>query len=211
MEPHKECLLFSDCCRLLAACFYEPDRELFLEEKVFENLEYLLENFSLEGAAIANRMGNAIRYDTQQQLSVDHAQLFLGPFELRAPPYGSVYIEKKRMVMEDSTLAAADFYLQESLDVSIQEPPDHIAIELEFLSYLCSKEGEAHKAGREKMADGFRETQGRFFIQVMEPWLSEFCAAIKKGTKNHFYLELANCLLEVVKICRHRYNREMAI
>lgn len=33
----------ADCYKLLAACFCEPEKELFQEEAVLENLEELLE------------------------------------------------------------------------------------------------------------------------------------------------------------------------
>jgi TorA maturation chaperone TorD len=143
MNDTDKTLQRGDCFKLMAACFYEPDKQLFIEEKLGEKLEQLLDQLAPNCVPAVRQMKNALKQLEQEQLSIDHAALFVGPFELIAAPYGSVYIEKKRTVMGDSTINVAQFYQDAGLSVDIKEPPDHIAIELEFLHYLCSKEAAA--------------------------------------------------------------------
>ncbi len=132
-----------DCFKLLAACFYEPDKQLFIEEELGENLEQLLGQLAPQCLTASRQMKIALNELGQSKLSIDHAALFVGPFELIAAPYGSVYIDKKRTVMGDSSQNVAHCYQDAGVSVDVKEPPDHIAIELEFLHFLCSKEATA--------------------------------------------------------------------
>ncbi|MFW2365492.1 MAG: molecular chaperone TorD family protein, partial [Desulforhopalus sp.] len=98
MEEINRTIQRADCFRLLAACFYEPDKQLFLKEELGEKIEHLLEQLSPEGVTAARRLQKSLKTLDQEKLSIDHAVLFIGPFELTAAPYGSVYIENKRTV-----------------------------------------------------------------------------------------------------------------
>ena len=184
----------SDCYKLLAACFYEPDKNLLVEERVCENLCALLSLHAPEAGRAASAMALALQTLSQEQLSIDHAALFIGPFELLAAPYGSVYIDQGRRVMGDSTLAVLRFYQEEGLAVDVQEPADHIVIELELLSYLAGREASAMADGREEDAARCRERQLLFITRYLQPWIYKFCEAIRRGTTNTFYRSLADCL-----------------
>lgn len=195
-----------DCFKLLAACFYEPEKPLFLEEKVGEKLGQLLDDQTADGARAARAMQSALQEQSQEKLTIDYAALFVGPFELLAAPYGSIYIEKKRIVMGDSTVNAARYYQEAGLAVDIKEPPDHIAIELEFMYYLCSKEASAASDDLADEAGKFRDLQVRFFYNAMEPWLEQFCETIIKATDNMFYVHLSECLKCFVAACGNVYT-----
>jgi putative dimethyl sulfoxide reductase chaperone len=183
-----------DCYRLLAACFYEPDKPLFLEQKVCSNLAMLLENLSPETATCARDMSKSLLKLEQDQLLVDYAALFIGPFELPAPPYGSIYLDKNKTIMGDSTMRALKLYQEAGLQVEEKEPPDHIAIELEFMSFLCREEIRELARQEKDEARKFYEMRRIFFSSCLNPWVYSFCAAIRTGTDNSFYLSLADCL-----------------
>lgn len=195
-----------DCFKLLAACFYEPDRALFIEERVGEKLGLLLDNFTSTAARQARQMQTIIVELAQEKMSIDHATLFLGPFELLAPPYGSVYIERNRRVMGKSSVNAARYYQEAGVSVDIKEPPDHIVIELEFMYYLCSKEASAAQNGQHAEVIDFKELQTRFYYHAIKPWVGDFCAAIRTGTDNSFYLNLADCLDSFLSSCENIYS-----
>jgi TorA maturation chaperone TorD len=196
MCNHNGTIIRSDCCRLLAACFYEPEKDLFLEEKVCDHLVGLLADTAPYAARAAGEMAKALRQIDQQELSRDHAALFLGPFELVAAPYGSVYLDEGRRVMGDSTMEVARIYRQEGVAIDVGEPPDHIAIELEFLSFLALKEARAAADGMTGEAERCRRLQDRFLAGLLKPWVPAFCTAIRAGTDNRFYRALADCLEE---------------
>lgn len=195
----------------MAACFYEPDRQLFLEEELAEKLEHLLESLSPEGAAAARRMQSCLHELDQKKLSIDHAALFVGPFELLAAPYGSVYIEQRRTVMENSTIHATRSYQEAGLSVDVKEPPDHIAVELEFMYYLCSKEATAASDDIPGDTRRFRNQQREFYRGALKPWAHTFCEAIRRGTENGFYVNLADCLDHFLLSCEQLYCGEQTV
>lgn len=193
----------ANCCKLLAACFYEPDTALLIEEKVCENLIRLLQILSPEALAAAHELKNAMESNNQQQLSIDHASLFVGPFELLAPPYGSIYLEHQRQVQGKSTVDIQRYYQEAGLKVNIHEPADHIAIELEFMYYLMVQETDALVANDRDKATELHNTQARFFSSAMT-WIPEFCTLLRAGATTTFYTALADCI-EIFHISCSRY------
>lgn len=194
MNSRSETILRSDCYKLLAACLYEPDKNLLVEERVCENLSALLARHAPEAGRAASAMAVALQDLVQEQLSIDYAALFVGPFALIAAPYGSVYLDPGHRLMGDSTLGVLRFYQDAGLAVDVGEPPDHVVIELEFMYYLANREAAAVADGLEDDAARFRERQILFFSQYLQPWIVQFCRSIRSGTENPFYRSLADCL-----------------
>lgn len=195
----------ADCFRLLAACFCEPEKELFIEQQVCENLATLLENFSSEAADHARKMSSSLAGLEETVLAVDYSALFLGPFELQAPPYGSVYLEKKREVMGKTTMEALRLYQQAGLQVEEKEPADHIAIELEFMAFIHGREASALQSGAIEEGSRNKDLRQEFFTGYLRPWIADFRTAIRRGSENPFYVSLADCLDCFI----HAYNRQI--
>lgn len=121
-----------------------------------------------------------------EDLTVDYAKLFIGPFDLLAPPYGSVYLDGQRQVMGDSTIKVLQLYRQAGLHLSdeFKEPPDHIITELEFMYYLASKYIET---GDEQWLLKKEE----FFNNYLSQWIKDFAIRIQENAKTAFYKNLA--------------------
>ncbi len=183
----------SDSLKLMAAFFYEPDITLLEEEKVFQNLSKLFGNLCPEACVLVDNMQRAFQNCSQQELQIAHAELFIGPYELKASPYGSTYLEKSRRVMGDSTMDVLKFYQKVGLEVDIKQPPDHIAIELEFLSYLCGLEVKALQDGDLKAGTELQAERDFFLGTYVLPWMPEFVKNLRSGTDDTFYLCLADC------------------
>lgn len=75
-----------DCYRLLAACFYPPSKEALLQERLLDNLTLSLRIVRPNAAAYSEDMRKALSLSTQEALAVEHSRLFVGPFEVLAPP-----------------------------------------------------------------------------------------------------------------------------
>jgi len=190
----------SNCCKLLAACFYEPDKELFVQENLCANLASSLSASGYEDASrAAIAMQAALEASDGEEMQVEYARLFVGPFNLVAPPYGSVYLENKRMLMGDSTVAVLKMYQDAGLKLDIQEAPDHIALELEFLHFLCFREAQALTQEEMDQVHFFSGIRITFQRKCLAPWVGKFCNNIRKGTENSFYTALADCLEPFVK------------
>ncbi len=186
--------------RLLAACFYEPERELLATENVLENLRGCLTAVCPQAVDSVDGMEKAIQRYSDEQLKVAYAKLFVGPFALAAAPYGSVYLDEGGRVMGDSTMEVIKWYEQEGLARSddCKDLPDHIAIELEFVSYLICKEIVALENSDSQTAAAYAAKQQSFTDALLCPWVPEFCEKIRQGTDNTFYTALAECASTVI-------------
>lgn len=185
-----------DCYNLLAACFYQPQKKMLLEENVFAVLGDRLTRVCPDAELYSKKMAEALmRYD-EEGLLVEYARLFLGPNELLAPPYGSVYLDKGGTLMGESTAKAMDFYEAEglSMDQHYYNLPDHITAELEFMHYLTYREVEALEKIDMEKARYCLDRREAFLRKCLGPWVAPFREKIQQGTDNEFYRALADCL-----------------
>lgn len=115
-------------------------------------------------------------------LRVDHARLFVGPFEMLAPPYASLYLEDGGRVYGAVTVAIRKCYRRFGLVQlsEIKEPEDHISRLLEFLYYLAF---EYARTGEEEYRDEFK----RFGSVYVKSWYRRFFADMDSGATTGFY------------------------
>jgi TorA maturation chaperone TorD len=183
-----------DIYRLLAACYYSPTAAL-LEENCCVSLADLLEGVVPDAAKYASDAIAAGNESSLDALAVEHARLFIGPFQLVAPPYGSIYLDDVKTVMGDSTARVAAFYHSCGLHLAddFHELPDHFAVELEFMSYLAFKQREAAAAGNKDEVARSVSLQREFLVRFLMPWLEPFTSAIVNDGEAPFYQAVARC------------------
>ena len=173
----------ADSYKLLSQCFYLPD----------ENLLALLKGIQLPVGSLWMEFADAAReLDSIAILEVDYSMLFVGPFKLLAPPYESVYEDNGGQIAGDSTVEIRNVYLDEGIDVSIKEVPDHISIELEFMYYLISEEISAIHEGADDKLQDVRNKQLFFLNEFLSGWISQFCSAVRENSRTDFYTSLSN-------------------
>jgi TorA maturation chaperone TorD len=185
-----------DCYKLLAACFYQPQKKLFQDENVFAVLGNLLTRVCPDAALFSKKMATSVTQYNDEELLVEYARLFVGPNELLAPPYGSVYLEEGRKVMGESTARVMEFYKAEglSMDEQFHNLPDHITAEMEFMYYLAYHEVEAFERNDREKAVYFLNRQEAFLRMFLDGWVVPFCEKIQVGTENGFYRALGDCV-----------------
>lgn len=185
-----------DCYRLLSACFYQPQKDTFIQEELVKNLGELLRQSSPDASAHAAVMERVFLKYSEEDLLVAYAKLFVGPNEILASPYGSVYLDGEKTVMGDSTMEAIKMYEEQglSMDSEFRNLPDHITVELEFIYYLIFKEVEALEKSQWDAALDFIKKQELFLDNFLQRWVNPFCDRIKQGTDNEFYTSLADCV-----------------
>jgi len=183
-----------DVYRLLAACYYSPTAAL-LEENCCESLASLLESVAPKAARHAADAAALCGKSSLQALTVEHARLFIGPFQLVAPPYGSIHLDGARTVMGDSTARVAAFYDSCGLHLAddFHELPDHFAVELEFISYLAFKQRQAEVSCDKSEVSRFENLQREFLERFLIPWLEPFTSAIINDGEAPFYQAIARC------------------
>lgn len=192
--------LRADAYRLLAACFYPPSEGIF-EGDLLDNLARVLDGAGLEAAAAARTMAEGAAKRRVDELAVEHARLFVGPFKLEAPPYGSVYLDGDGRVMGDSTLAVRDMYASEGLALSDRfgDMADHIAAELEFVHFLIASCCGALSTGHHGEALRLAGVQRHFLGTFVAPWIGQLCDRIRAATQISVYQGLADCVSMYVR------------
>ena len=183
-----------DVYRLLAACYYPPTAEL-IEENCCATLAALLAPVAADAAQHASDAVLAANTCSLDALAVEHARLFIGPFQLVAPPYGSIYLDDAKTVMGDSTAKVAAFYHNCGLTLAedFHELPDHFAVELEFMSFLAFKQREAEVSGDTDEVARIVSLQREFLDRFLLPWLEPFTSAIITDAEAPFYQAIARC------------------
>ena len=201
----------SDAYRLLAACFSQPDREMFVEENLCANLAGLMQEISLPAVGEAcRRMAQCLAENNQEELLIEYSALFLGPFGAPAHPYGSVYLEQERKLMGDSTMEVLKLYAQSGVTYEGDEPPDHIAIELEFMSFLEGKIAQAISESNQADLADFSAIRGRFFNRLLASWAPILGNILKEQATLAFYRDLGECLLGFIGAERQRLQKPAA-
>lgn len=188
-------------CRLLAACYYEPGKE-FAEEKVFDSILGAARRIDPDLAAGATRLSEAFSAEAIDALLLDYTRLFLGPNEVIAQPYGSVWLSGEKTLMQDSTMAVLELYREGGfeIDEEFRELPDHIAVELEFLYLLIFRENQAQRAGGIDALTSAASLRKRFLEEHLGAWIEPFTAAVSAGAKSAFYRELAELTNRFVRL-----------
>ena len=202
-------LLRSDAYRLLAACFYEPEREMFIEENLCANLADLMAKISSPAAAEACR-GMELGENSQEELLQEYSALFLGPFNIPAQPYGSVYLDKDRQLMGDSTMAVKKIYGEAGVQHDIEGPPDHIAIELEFMSFLEGRIVQAINESNQAERADFSALRARFFNRLFASWAPILGNILKEQATLAFYRDLGECLVGFISAEQQRLQKSAA-
>ena len=173
-----------DAYKLLSECYYLP------EEHMGDTL-ILLKGLMGDVCAAAVEHIPDLEEDIER-LKIDYSKLFVGPFKLLAPPYGSVYLDGKRILLGDSTMDARNRYREAGLDIAahFREAPDHIAVELEFMYYLVFKEVEAIELSDFRSAMEYLARQRGFLEDHLGVWVPEFAANVERNATTDFYRNL---------------------
>ena len=167
----------ADSYKILAECFYAPD------EKLIKNLV----EFGKARAGIFEELITAApRPEKIECHLIDYSKLFLGPFKLLAPLYGSFYLEDGKL-MGDSATAVKEFYEQEGLDIVLKDSPDHVSAELEFLYFLSLKQAEALENSDQDEASRLAEKQASFLRLHLGNWIESFAEKIQANAETEFY------------------------
>ncbi len=128
------------------------------------------------------------------ELGEEYVRLFMHHPE-RTPclPYESVYVDPGGQAvgwvttMVEREYAAAGL----SLSPSLKDLPDHAAVELEFMAYLCAQEVSAWE--RESLTEGIRalELQASFLERHLARWLPQWATEVEALAGEGIYSQVA--------------------
>lgn len=113
----------------------QPLIALFQNDEWQADCDFLPENKRAE-------IQKNLQIQSLEQLEQDYQTLFIGPNNLPAPPWGSVYLDKESVVFGDSLLTLRAFLQQNGIDFSLSqnEPEDHIGLMFMLAAYLAEEQ-----------------------------------------------------------------------
>lgn len=190
----------------LAAALYIPQQDL-AEVEFARRGEQLraavlpgLSPLQLQRVLQANR-DQAAAAERLLTLKQEYARLFLGPPKALLRPYESCYFGRDRLMTEQSA-AVRQFYAACGLTLDhgqYREPPDHISIELTFLSMLC----DAGCTELTQLQANRSAIEQRFLDEHLARWAAQLAGGIQEHTVEPLYLAAAQILTAVVDSCSH--------
>lgn len=116
-----------------------------------------------------------------------YVRLFVVNPDGLCPPYASHYLAPEAPAWVIAEVEREYASSSVSLAPSLSEPPDHVAVELEFLSLLCGEEAQAW--GRGALRDGMERLQveSRFLTSHLCRWVPEFARMVALEDGGGFY------------------------
>lgn len=130
--------------------------------------------------------------DQEEALAADYAGIFLGAGETNgkaAYPFASVYTSKEGLIMQEEWQELKTIYEEKGLTLSAASADikeDHIAMELQYMAYLCSEKG--------------TETEQREFLEKhLLNWTNGFLKDVENYAGTSFYQGLAEMTAAFLK------------
>jgi TorA maturation chaperone TorD len=186
--------------RFLSRCFSHPDRELielFGSARIQEFLQswrYLDLDAEEAVTRITNWLAQYPDCETALlELDKEYTRLFITAYpKAVAPPYSSVYLDKERLVWGQSTAGAAKSYEAAGLGISkdFHDIPDHIAAELEFVSYLILEQ-QRHNGTEADKTQEMASIERKFLKEHLCKWAPLFLGRVGEYSRVAFYSTIA--------------------
>ncbi|NGM16753.1 hypothetical protein GMI70_01790 [Eggerthellaceae bacterium zg-893] len=134
--------------------------------------------------------------DALDRLQGEYARCFVGPASLPAPPFESVYVDRRRILMTETTLKVRRTYQASGFEPTLcgRVPDDHVALELDFLAVLARNACECVQAGDEASCIEYLKTSRKFLDDHLGLWAGRFAQAMREKSGSAFYADLASCL-----------------
>lgn len=171
LYPDEENL--NDMC--VAANELLNSQESWGEQPYAEKLSVLLEQLS------------EVNIEDRKWIEDEYNRLFL--IKPLVPPYETTYL--KSMGKSDGMVVAtvSGIYAQAGLAISpsFNDMPDHVAIELEFMSFLCEKELQALSEGDEESVSDMQQGQYEFMGKHLAQWYPHFAEKALSEAKKNLY------------------------
>lgn len=193
-----EMLLFGLMGRLLSS---EPERDWLqslVQEDVFSESPFAAENPRVvTGLALLESWSQEccgeVSDEIFDQLQADYNHLFVGPGQVLAPPWESVYFNEARMIFQKETLNVRQWYRQFGLEAAkiYKEPDDHIGLELVFLAHLANLGVTALEQQDENQINRLLEAQRDFLAAHPLRWVSIWRELVEEHARTDFYRGVA--------------------
>lgn len=191
---------------LLARELTQESLEQYHSAEIRSFLSGLGENESLKPAVteVVDALNRLLdREDAQLELAADFCDLFLKSDRDSALPYASIYVGKSGLLNDQPAKEIEDLMCSYDIavDKSLNEPADHIAIELDFLGNLIIL---SNKLDNEHELESALTEQAQFIRQQLLSWTPQFATKCRSLDKFGFYASVVQLLVAFLELdCRY--------
>lgn len=178
-----------DTHKLLGSLFYQATSK----EQLITIVEALVESKVLSEECL-----QALRSEDEDTLSAEFSRLFEGVGDMPAPPWGSVYLDKDRVVFGASTVEYRQFLElnQIELDTGLREPEDQFGLMLFAHAYLLENNN----------IDSARELLGSHLLT----WSPVYLEKLNTASELSFYKKLSTNVIDWIKYLTSEYKINVA-
>lgn len=117
-------------------------------------------------------------------------------------PYESFYRRDDRQIEAGAQSPVARFYARYGFEADLAAArvlsPDHLGVELEFVSVLCRREADAEAGGDIGYAARIREIQRAFLAEHLLVWAPIYLLAVRRNAWTSLYREGAEGALDLL-------------
>ncbi|MGD8109012.1 molecular chaperone TorD [Vibrio sp. TRT 21S02] len=180
----------------------ETDIEQYHSPEIRAFLTGLGENESLKTASdklidALNRLMD--REDAQLELAADFCDIFLKSDKDSALPYASMYVGKSGLLNDEPAKEMQTIMEQHgiAIDKNLNEPADHIAIELDFLGNLIIRSNELEQ--ERHMEEALAE-QEQFIKKHILNWTPQFSDKCQSLDEFGFYAAISQLTIAFLEL-----------
>jgi len=135
----------------------------------------------------------------KDELEAEHTALFVLPSDVL--PHEAVYLDRDKRLGGRVTISVGQFY--EKAGANIQEGctqmPDHLGMELEFMSFLCKIERESWERTEIESLQKCVELQKAFLEEHLLKWGYQCCEKLIEKATYGFYKAVASFIMKFMK------------
>lgn len=196
----------------LGRCLYEAPRAewlaAFAGDRLFEAWPFpSSDDRTAAGLVLLNEFCHGWDSEGLGALTWDFNRLFVGPGEMLAAPWESVYRSKTKLTFQEPTLQVRELYERFGVQAPAmhREPDDHLGLELAFVATLSDLAAQAAAAGDTAQLARCFETQRDFLQDHLLAWAPTCLALVGKHAETDYYRGAAllalGSLAESARLC----------
>ncbi|ASV55334.1 hypothetical protein LJPFL01_1971 [Lelliottia jeotgali] len=170
---------FALSARVLGALFYfSPESEQTAPLVTALTTTDWYQDWPLEQASLLP-VAETLRTPSDEPLPDAWQRLFIGPWALPAPPWGSVWLDRESVLFGDSTLALRQWMRDNSIafEMKQNEPEDHFGTLLMLAAWLAENERDAER--------------NQLLAWHLLPWSQRFLTVFIEQANHPFYVGIA--------------------
>jgi TorA maturation chaperone TorD len=144
----------------------------------------------LFGEALERLLAHVATLDSREILDLEEEFSRLFQVKPAAVPYESFYTDREGLARGLIAAHIDGEYREAGLELAVNLilPPDHIAVEMEFMAFLCDREVEALSGELPCETSSYRDRQYHFLNKHFRRWFPHFAQKAKAAEPAPLYL-----------------------